>query len=179
VADFVSRRRLRYAFETRAPPAPRAAAMDTQASERRGCGSAGGTGVGVATGAQWGLREAGSRCWAKGAFRDLGIAQRWAARASAVARVRCVVRSWAPRRAARPRYLATGPRATAKSGAGDRRPTGPPTRRARTRPRNREHTGSVQASSGLYKLVFCQFWWFSWSIFGCLIESTGHGSLLI
>jgi hypothetical protein len=53
-------------FETRTPPAPRAVAMDAQASKRRGRGSAGGTGVGVAPGAQWGLREAGSRCWAKG-----------------------------------------------------------------------------------------------------------------
>jgi len=62
----LSPRRLRYAFETRTPPAPRSAAMDAQASKRRGRGSARGTGVGVAPGAQWGLREATSRCWAKG-----------------------------------------------------------------------------------------------------------------
>jgi len=53
----------------------------------------------------------------RGAFRDLGLAQRRAARASAVARVRRVVRSWAPRRVAGPRYVAAGPRAAAGSGA--------------------------------------------------------------
>jgi hypothetical protein len=47
------------------------------------------------------------------------------------------------------------------------------------RVRSSSHTGSVQASSGLYKLDFCRFWWFSWSIFGCLIDSTGYGSQLI
>ena len=96
--DFVSPRRLRYAFETRSPPAPRAAAMDTQASKRRGRGSAGGTSVGVASGAQWGCGKRDLGAGRRGAFRDLGIAQRWAARASAVARVRCVVRSWPPLR---------------------------------------------------------------------------------
>ena len=41
--DFESPKRLGDAFETRAPPAPRAAAMDTQATKRRGR-TAGGTG---------------------------------------------------------------------------------------------------------------------------------------
>jgi hypothetical protein len=59
-------RRLGYAFDTRAPPAPRAAAVDAPARGQCGRGGAGGTSVGVAPGASWGLREAGSRCWAKG-----------------------------------------------------------------------------------------------------------------
>ena len=63
-------------------------------------------------------------------FKDLGIAQRWA-------RVRCVVRSWAPRRVAAPSYVASGPRATAGSVSSDRCPTGPPRERARTRPRKK------------------------------------------
>jgi len=53
----------------------------------------------------------------RGAFRDLSIAQRRAARASVVARVRCMVRNWAPRRVAGPRYVAAGPRAGAGSSA--------------------------------------------------------------
>jgi len=56
---FVSPRRLGDAFETRAPPAPGAAAMDSQASKRRGRGSAGGTGVCVATEASGGCGKRG------------------------------------------------------------------------------------------------------------------------
>jgi hypothetical protein len=68
--DFVSPRRLRCAFETRAPPAPCVVAMYAQANKRRGRGSAGGAGVGVAHGAQWGPR-AGSRCSAKGGIYEI------------------------------------------------------------------------------------------------------------
>jgi hypothetical protein len=78
--EVVSPRRLRIAFETRAPPAPRATAMDPQASKRRGRSSAGGTGVGVATG---GCGKRGRGSGRRGAFRDLGVALRWAAHASA------------------------------------------------------------------------------------------------
>jgi len=138
--DFVSPGRLTYAFETRAPPAPRAAAMDAQASTRHGRGSAGGTGVGVATGAQWGLREAGSRCWAKGGIERSRHRPAMGARASAVARIRCVVRSPTPRRIVGPRYVVTGPRAVAGSGACDRRPTGPPTRAPRKNEKSRHGT---------------------------------------
>jgi hypothetical protein len=37
----------------------------------------------------------------------------------------------------------------------------------------------IQASSGLYKLDFCQLLVFHASFFGCLIDLTGYGSLLI
>ena len=102
--------------------------MEVHASKRRGRGSAGGTGVGVAPGPQWGLRKAGSRCWA-----NEGIMRSRHRRASGCPRfrccpVRCVARGWAPRRVAGPRYVASWPRAAAGSGAGDRRPTGPLTR---------------------------------------------------
>jgi hypothetical protein len=71
--SFVSPRRHRDAFETRAPPDPRAAAMEPQASNRRGSGIAGGTAVGVATG---GCGKRGRGAGRKWAFIDLGIAQR-------------------------------------------------------------------------------------------------------
>jgi len=125
--DCVSPRRLRYASDTRAPPAPRAAAMDAQGSKRRGRGSAGGTGVYVATGAQWGLREAASRCRAKGGFhRDLGIAS------DGRPRFRCCPDSLPGSkpgssrrlRAALRRYWSARRR---RIQCGDRRPTGPPT----------------------------------------------------
>jgi hypothetical protein len=78
-------------------------------------------------GPSWGCGKRGRGAGRRGGFTDLGIAQRWA-RASTVARVRCVVRSWAPRRVAAPSYVASGPRATAGSSSSDR------CERVRTRP---------------------------------------------